>query len=146
VAPAKPKSRSAPPAARPQPSPAPLPQDPGELVLRQYETTLHPGLERDSALLALRSLNALLPRLTTARDSVEADLYRAEATALAGEPEQACTILDRARPRATELQRRKIELWVDQGLCAAQQSSVFPRRSIKLTVESVRFIRIISSG
>jgi hypothetical protein len=114
--------------------------------VRRFESILRPGLGRDSALLALRSLNALLPRLTTARDSVEADLYRAEATALAGQPEQACAILDQARPRATELQRQKIELWVDQGLCTAQQSSVFPFRSMKVMAESVRRIRTISRG
>jgi len=114
--------------------------------LRRYDTILRPGLDRDSALLALKSLDALLPHLLTVRDSVEADLYRAEALALSGQPDQACVILDRARPHATALQRRKIELWVDQGLCTAQQSSVFPRRSMKVTAESVRGILMISRG
>jgi serine/threonine-protein kinase len=117
-----------------------------DTMLQEYEDILHPGLQRDSALRALASLNALIPRLTSARDSVEADLYRAEATALAGDPDEACSILDRARPRATELQRRKIELWVDQGICTAQQSSVLPLRSMNVTVESLRRIRTISNG
>ena len=115
-------------------------------MLQQYEDILHPGLQRDSALRALASLNALIPGLRSARDSVEADLYRAEATALAGDPDEACSILERARPRATELQRRKIELWVDQGICAVQQSSVLPLRSMNVTVESLRRMRTISNG
>ena len=115
-------------------------------MLQQYENILHPGLQRDSALRALASLNALIPGLRSARDSVEADLYRAEATALAGDPDEACAILERARPRATELQRRKIELWVDQGICTPQQSSVLPLRSMNVTVESLRPIRTISNG
>lgn len=119
---------------------------PGNATLQQYENILHPGLGRDSALRALASLDSLIPRLRNARDSVEADLYRAEATALAGQPDQACAILDRARLRATDLQRRKIELWVDQGICPAQQSSVLPRRSMNVTVESLRRIRMISNG
>jgi len=138
--------RTPPPAVQPDRAPAQLPDIQSEATLRRYDSILRPELDRDSALLALRSLNALLPQLQTARDSVEADLYRAEALALSGQPEQACVILDHARPHATELQRRKIELWVDQGLCAAQQSSVFPRRSMKVTAESVRGIRTISNG
>jgi serine/threonine protein kinase len=134
---------------KPQLPPSALPDrslERANAMLQQYEDILHPGLERDSALRALASLNALIPRLRSARDSVEADLYRAEATALAGEPDEACAILDRARPRATELQRRKIELWVDQGICTAQQSSVLPLRSRNVTVESLRRIRTISNG
>jgi hypothetical protein len=76
----------------------------------------------DSALLALRGLDALRPHLSTKKDSVDADLYRAQAYALAGQVEQACAILEAARPRATALQRKKIELWTDrlwadQGIC-----------------------------
>ena len=99
--------------------PAPQSQESGRDVLKPYEDILHSDMPRDSALLALSSLRALLPRLKTARDSVDADLYRAEAMALAGQPEEACAILSDARTRATELQRRKMELWVDQGICTA---------------------------
>jgi len=74
-------------------------------------------MSRDSALLTLRALDQLMARLTTRRDSVEADIYRAEAYALAGEQERACDILEAARPRASTLQRKKIALWVDEGLC-----------------------------
>ena len=115
-------------------------------LLRPYEFILHPGLQRDSALQALSALDALLPRLSTAHDSVEADIYRAEATALAGEPDQACGILERTRSRASARQRQKIELWVDQGLCTAQQSSVFPRRSRNVSAESLRRSFTISRG
>jgi len=74
-------------------------------------------MSRDSALLTLRTLDSLKIGLTTRKDSVEADLYRAEAYALAGEEERACAILEAIRPRASTLQRKKIALWVDQGLC-----------------------------
>jgi hypothetical protein len=119
-------SRAAPPplpkprvrAAKPK-APAPPAVDQGGPALERYDDILHPDMPRDSALRALASLNALIPRLKTTRDSVEADLYRAEASALAGQAAEACDILERARSRATELQRRKIELWADQGICSA---------------------------
>jgi serine/threonine-protein kinase len=120
------QSRTAPPSSAKRPARAAKPRlaappsvSPAPLGLEQYDAILHPDMPRDSALRALASLNALIPRLKTARDSVEADLYRAEATALSGQPEEACAILERARSRATELQRRKIELWADQGICTA---------------------------
>jgi serine/threonine protein kinase len=106
------------PAAKPR-ALAPPSVDEGGPALERYDAILHPDMPRDSALRALASLNALIPRLKTTRDSVEADLYRAEATALAGQSEEACAILEHARARATELQRRKIELWADQGICSA---------------------------
>jgi hypothetical protein len=74
----------------------------------------------DSALLALEALDALLGRLASPQDSVEADIYRAEASALAGREQQACAIIERALPRANKLQRRRIELWTAQGICRAQ--------------------------
>lgn len=114
LTPTKPRARPAGPKA-----PAPRPMDQGRPALERYETVLHPDMPRDSALLALAALDALMPRLQSARDSVDADLYRAEATALAGQSKEACAILEQARPRATELQRRKIELWADQGICTA---------------------------
>lgn len=130
-----------------QPTRPPVqPAEVGGTPLGEYEVILHHGLPRDSARLVLDSLEALIPRLRNARDSVEADLYRAEAMALAGEPDAACAVLNHARSRATDLQRRKIELWVDQGICAAQQSSVFPRRSRKVMLESLLGIRTISRG
>jgi hypothetical protein len=75
----------------------------------------------DSARRVIASLESLIPRLTTRRDSVEADIYRAEAYALAGDDKQACAILETALPRANTLQRRKMELWVDQGLCKSPE-------------------------
>ena len=141
--PARPTPKSDAAKARP---PRPRPAYKGGALLQQYENILHPGLPVDSARLILDSLEALTPRLDNARDSVEADLYRAEAMALAGEPDAACGILDRARSRATELQRRRMELWVEQGICTAQQSSVLPRRSRNVMVESLLFIRTISKG
>jgi serine/threonine-protein kinase len=117
----QPELRASPPATRAtrKKLPAPVAPEQGRRVLELYEDVLHADMPRDSALRALSSLDALLPQLKNARDSVDADLYRAEATALAGQSKEACTILDRARTRATELQRRKIELWVDQGICTA---------------------------
>jgi serine/threonine-protein kinase len=86
-------------------------------ALASYDTILHIEMPRDSALAALKSLTALMAHLTTARDSVEADIYRAEANALAGHEAQACALLEAAKPRATSRQRQKIQLWVDQGIC-----------------------------
>jgi len=86
-------------------------------ALASYDTILHIEMRRDSALAALKSLTALMAHLTTARDSVEADIYRAEANALAGHEAQACALLEAAKPRATSRQRQKIQLWVDQGIC-----------------------------
>jgi hypothetical protein len=71
----------------------------------------------DSALLALRGLDALKPHLATRKDSVDADIYRAEAYALAGQQDRACAILEAARPRATERQKVKIELWAEKRIC-----------------------------
>jgi hypothetical protein len=85
--------------------------------LGPFDTILHPDLSRDSALLALRTLDSLKSRLTTGKDSVEVDLYRAEAYALAGDEERACAILEAARSRASTLQRKKIALWAEQGVC-----------------------------
>jgi serine/threonine protein kinase len=85
--------------------------------LGQFDTILNPDMSRDSALATLRTLDSLKSGLTTRKDSVEADLYRAEAYALAGEEERACAVLEATRPRASTLQRKKIALWVDQGLC-----------------------------
>jgi eukaryotic-like serine/threonine-protein kinase len=111
--------RSAAPASVPPKPPAVLPREEDSEALRRYETILHPDMPPDSALLALAGLDALLGRLRSAQDSVEADIYRAEASALAGREEQACAIIERALPRATRLQRKRIELWTAQGLCGA---------------------------
>jgi eukaryotic-like serine/threonine-protein kinase len=102
--------------------PRPRTDDPSEgaglaFGLGPYDTILHPEMSRDSALLTLRALDALKGRLTTRRDSVEVDIYRAQAYALAGDEERACAILQEARPKASTLQRKKIALWVDQGYC-----------------------------
>jgi serine/threonine protein kinase len=126
--PSRPPADSARPRRRPvrptqrAPAPAPVPSTAGNAELESYADILHYGMPRDSALLALRGLDALQPHLSTRRDSVDADLYRAEAYALAGQAEQACAILEAARPRATERQRKRIELWTDrfwadQGIC-----------------------------
>jgi eukaryotic-like serine/threonine-protein kinase len=85
--------------------------------LERYRQVLRPELTADSARQVIGSLENLLPRLTTKRDSVDADIYRAEAYALAGETEKACAILESARPYANSLQRQKMELWVGEGLC-----------------------------
>jgi eukaryotic-like serine/threonine-protein kinase len=110
------------PVHQPRPQPSRGDRDAGSesglaFGLGPFDTILHPDMSRDSALLTLRTLDALKSRLRTRRDSVEADLYRAEAYALAGEEERACAILEAARPRASTLQRKKIALWVEQGLC-----------------------------
>ncbi|MGH7579032.1 MAG: hypothetical protein ACREM9_02590, partial [Gemmatimonadales bacterium] len=86
-------------------------------ALESYRKVLRFDLPADSARQVIASLEALRSRLTTRRDSVEADIYRAEAYALTGDNERACAILESARPRATSLQRQKMELWVSQGLC-----------------------------
>jgi serine/threonine-protein kinase len=108
--------------ATPPPRPPPVParrNDSG--LLQRYEAMLHPDMPADSALLALEGLNALLARLTSSQDSVEADIYRAEASALAGREKDACAIIQRALPRASRLQRRKMALWADQGICQAPE-------------------------
>lgn len=119
VAPEKPhpkrRHESAP---RPRPAPTPPVPPPGSL-LDSYKTILRPDLPADSARQVIVSLDALLPRLATKRDSVEADIYRAEAYALSGEDEKACAILESARPYANSLQRRKMEIWVGMDLCKA---------------------------
>jgi serine/threonine-protein kinase len=117
-----PPKRSAPKPTPPATAPAaavapPVPADQAHTSLESFETILQPDMPRDSALAALASLDALLPRLSTARDSVEADIYRAEATALGGKSQDACAILKQARPRATDRQREKIDLWAEQGIC-----------------------------
>jgi serine/threonine-protein kinase len=128
---------TAPVTAAPQPEPAPQPKPapkklpppaveaPPQSQLRAdidaYEKHLQPGVTADSARRVIASLESLIPRLTTRRDSVEADIYRAEAYALAGDDKQACAILETALPRANTLQRRKVELWVDQGLCKSPE-------------------------
>ncbi|HEY8258936.1 MAG TPA: serine/threonine-protein kinase [Gemmatimonadales bacterium] len=102
----------------PLPAPAPGPiVHPPAADIDSYRDRLQPGIDADSARRVIASLEAILPRLTSRRDSVEADIYRAEGYALAGEAEKACAILDAAMPRANTLQRQKMELWVDQGLC-----------------------------
>jgi serine/threonine protein kinase len=122
--PPRPLSDSARPRPRPVQPPrrAPSPSTAGNAELESYADILHPEMPRDSALLALRGLEALMPHLSTRKDSVDADIYRAEAYALAGQAERACAILDAARPRATARQRKKIEFWTDsfwadQGIC-----------------------------
>jgi serine/threonine protein kinase len=99
------------------PQPSPSLSRAGSAELEAYGDILHPDMPGDSALLALRGLDVLKVRLTTRKDSVDADLYRAEAYALAGQPEQACAILEAARPRATERQRVKMELWSEKRIC-----------------------------
>ena len=82
---------------------------------------LHVGLPADSVRLVLAALDAVLPRLRTLRDTVDASLYRAEAYMLGGQDERACALLDDVWPRATLLQRRKIGYWVDGGLCPGSE-------------------------
>jgi len=85
--------------------------------LDAYRKALRFDLPADSARRVIASLEDLRRRLRSRRDSVEADIYRAEAYALTGDTEQACAILESARPYANSLQRQKMELWIDQGLC-----------------------------
>ncbi len=122
VVPAPPQRRSTP---RPKPRRDPVPDKPRPAApapavaaeLESYNETLGPDVTADSARRLIVSLDALVRRLTTKRDSVEADIYRAEAYALAGDDETACAILETARPDANPLQRQKMELWVGEGLC-----------------------------
>ena len=86
-----------------------------EEILRRE--ILQPEMSADSARQVIIALDSLLRRLTTKHDSVEADIYRAEAYALVDDDEKACSILEGALPRANTLQRQKIELWVGQKLC-----------------------------
>ncbi len=102
--------------AKPRQSPS-RPAPGAAIGLESYRALLRPDLTADSARQVILSLENLLPRLPTRRDSVEADIYRAEAHALAGEEEKACAILESARPYANSLQRQKMELWVGEGLC-----------------------------
>jgi eukaryotic-like serine/threonine-protein kinase len=114
----------------PPPAPDPTPPDPrprkrvalkppsAALELKRYgDILLRQGLSPDSARHIIASLETLLARLTSRSDSVQADLYRAEAYALAGDGGQACAILDAARAHATPRQREKIELWEARELC-----------------------------
>ena len=86
-------------------------------MLEPFDHILRADLPADSAEAALAVLEGLMPRLRTARDSVDATIYRATALAILGEEDRACGLLDQSWPRATPLQRRKIALWVDRGLC-----------------------------
>jgi serine/threonine protein kinase len=95
---------------KPRPSPA------GELP-KYGAILLAPDLSPDSARRLVVALEALLGRLTNRSDSVQADIYRAEAHALAGDEDRACAILDAARAHATPRQREKIHLWEARGLC-----------------------------
>jgi serine/threonine protein kinase len=102
---------------RPPSPPPPVTPATASLLLDPFASILHAKLPVDSARLALSVLDSILPRLGTRRDSVDAGIYRAEALALAGEDERACQVLDGLWPRASDLQRRKIGLWVDRDLC-----------------------------
>ncbi len=86
-------------------------------ALARYSTMLHPDLPGDSAAPMLDSLRRLLPRLGTRRDSVEADILRAEVYGRLEDYRRACVILEGAREGASERQREKIRLWVDRELC-----------------------------
>ncbi|HWB41950.1 MAG TPA: serine/threonine-protein kinase [Gemmatimonadales bacterium] len=88
--------------------------------LEAYRDVLRFDLPADSARQLIVALEDLRHRLPTRRDSVEADIYRAEAYALTGDHERACAILESARPYANALQRRKMELWVGEGLCPSE--------------------------
>jgi serine/threonine-protein kinase len=96
---------------KPRPSPA------VELLPKYGAILLAPDLSPDSARRLVVALEALLGRLTSRSDSVQADIYRAEAHALAGDEDRACAILDAARAHATPRQREKIHLWEARGLC-----------------------------
>jgi serine/threonine protein kinase len=85
--------------------------------LDAYKHILQPEMSADSARQVIVALDGLLGRLTTKRDSVEADISRAEGYALAGDTVKACAILEAARPYANSLQRQKMELWVGEKLC-----------------------------
>ncbi|HEX3274521.1 MAG TPA: protein kinase [Gemmatimonadales bacterium] len=127
-----PATRRGPAERRAAPAPA-RPATPGEVVptlppatssgtdapglLEPFDHILRADLPADSAEAALAVLEGLMPRLRTARDSVDATIYRATALAILGEEDRACGLLDQSWPRATPLQRRKIALWVDRGLC-----------------------------
>lgn len=115
--PEPPAGRARPPEPRLPPRVEPKPPN-AALELKQYGTILlQPGLSPDSARRIVASLEALLGRLTSRSDSVQADIYRAEAYALAGDGDRACAILDAARSDATSRQREKIELWEARELC-----------------------------
>jgi eukaryotic-like serine/threonine-protein kinase len=86
-------------------------------LLDPFDFILRAGLPADSARLALETLDGILPRLSRARDSVDADLYRAEALTILGMEQRACSTLDAAWSRANELQRKKIRTWIDRGIC-----------------------------
>jgi eukaryotic-like serine/threonine-protein kinase len=90
-------------------------------LLAPFDSMLHVDLPVDSVQLVLAALDAVLPRLRTPRDTVDAGIYRAEAYALGGQDERACALLDDIWPRATRLQRLKIGLWVDRGLCPGSE-------------------------
>ena len=115
--PAPPPPQPNSPQPAPAPAPVPKPREDGRALLDPFASILLGDLTPDSARLALAALDSLLPRLGTQRDSVDAALYRAEAYARMGEDERACSVLDEAWPRASEVQRNKIRLWVDRGLC-----------------------------
>ncbi|MGH7528253.1 MAG: serine/threonine protein kinase, partial [Gemmatimonadales bacterium] len=86
-------------------------------LLGTYGSALLSEPPEDSVRLVIRSLNLLLQRLGTKRDSVQAAIYLAEAHALIGLEERACAILDTARREATRIQRERIELWDSEGVC-----------------------------
>ena len=115
--PETPAPRLRPPDPRPRPRVEPKPPD-AALELKQYGAILiKPDLSPDSARHIIASLDTLLARLTRRSDSVQVDIYRAEAYALAGDDDHACAILDAARAHATPRQREKIELWEARELC-----------------------------
>jgi Protein kinase domain len=104
------------PAAKPRPKPT-RPADASAELGKYKDLLIEPGLSGDSVRRIIASLDILLGRLRTRGDSVQAQLYRAEAFALAGEDERACAILEAARPRADARQREKIALWEARKLC-----------------------------
>jgi hypothetical protein len=101
---------------KPEPQ-KPRPSAPAVELPKYGAILLAPDLSPDSARRIVVALEALLGRLTSRSDSVQADIYRAEAHALAGDEDRACAILDAARAHATPRQREKIHLWEARGLC-----------------------------
>lgn len=105
------------PPSKPDDGPSRLTAPEAAALLETYESVLLSEPPDDSVRQVIRSLDGLLRRLGTKRDSVQAAIYLAEANALIGLQERACAILDSARRKATRIQRERIEVWDSQGLC-----------------------------
>ncbi|HUF27363.1 MAG TPA: protein kinase [Gemmatimonadaceae bacterium] len=102
-------------------APARPASDENRLALARLDSIvddLHPDvIDRPRAEAALVDLRMILPRLTSVDDSVRAELYRAGAYVFLGRVDDACTVLETTRLRASSQSRRQIDAQMDALGC-----------------------------